>query len=455
MNSVSLHQSTCLQKRYFIKTWGCQMNVYDSERMTDLLDADNYQSTSDIASADLVILNTCHIRSKATEKIFSELGRIKNIKEQRMKKGQPTYIAVTGCVAQAEGEEILKRVPYVDLILGPQTYHLLPNLLHRAQQQGRSIVATQFLTDEKFDNLDHVAHAHTNHHTAFITIQEGCDKFCRFCVVPYTRGAEISRRPQAIIKEARERTQQGVKEITLLGQNVNAWHFQNQDHKEDLASLIEKLASIKDIERIRYTTSHPRDMTPSLIKAHGQIPQLMPFLHLPVQSGSDKILKAMNRGHTAKDYYEIIDALRKSRKDMAFSSDFIVGFPGETDQDFEDTLALVRKVGFAQSYSFKYSPRPGTPAAAMQGEIPIEVKDARLKLLQQELGRQQDIFNKGSVGKEMPILFTSQGRKKGQIVGRSPWLQPVHVFADETHIGQVKNVKITMYMGNSLAGILV
>ncbi|MFT9257713.1 MAG: tRNA (N6-isopentenyl adenosine(37)-C2)-methylthiotransferase MiaB [Acetobacter sp.] len=437
-------------------TWGCQMNVYDSARMGDVLRPLGYQPVDTPDNADMIILNTCHIRDRAAEKVFSELGRLRLIKEARKAHGQNTVIAVAGCVAQAEGQEILARAPYVDIVLGPQTYHRLPEMVARAARAGGAVIETDFPAEQKFDFLpDTQAPQTPGNHTAFLTIQEGCDKFCSFCVVPYTRGAESSRSVASVLAEARRMAATGVQDISLLGQNVNAYHGEGPDGTIwSLAQLAYALADIPGLSRIRYTTSHPRDMDDTLIAAHRDLPQLMPFLHLPVQSGSDRILKAMNRGHTADDYRDIVRRLRDARPDMALSSDFIVGHPGETDADFEATMQLVHDVGFALAYSFKYSPRPGTPAAGAGMQVPEDVKDARLQALQQVLRAQQDAFNATLVGRSVPVLFTSRGRKPGQITGRSPWLQPIHVTGPETLIGQELSVHVTERLTNSLGGVL-
>lgn len=444
-------------KRLHVITWGCQMNVYDSARMTDVLRPLGYAPTDTVEEADMVILNTCHIRERAAEKVFSELGRLRKIGEERKAAGfGKTVIAVAGCVAQAEGEEILARAPYVDIVLGPQTYHRLPEMVARAARAGQAVIDTDFPVETKFDFLPDTAAPQTaGNLTAFLTIQEGCDKFCSFCVVPYTRGAETSRPVASVMAEARRMVDSGVREITLLGQNVNAYH--GDDGRGDaatLASLAAELAQIPGLNRIRYTTSHPRDVDQSLIDAHRDNAALMPFLHLPVQSGSDKILKAMNRGHTADEYREIVRRLREARPDLALSSDFIVGHPGETDADFEATMQLVRDIGFAQAFSFKYSPRPGTPAAGQPFQIDEAVKDARLQALQALLREQQDAFNADMVGRTLPVLFTGVGRKPGQLAGRSPYLQPVHVEGPESLIGQTVPVLITQRFTNSLGGAL-
>ena len=441
-------------KRLFIKTYGCQMNVYDSERMRDVLRPLGYQPVDTAENADLVVLNTCHIREKATEKVYSELGMIKKMKEAS---GGRMTIAVAGCVAQAEGAEIMRRQPAVDLVLGPQAYHKLPEMVARASRAVGERLETEFETLEKFDALPKTREA--DGPSAFLSIQEGCDKFCTFCVVPYTRGAELSRPVDDIIFEARNLAAQGVRDISLLGQNVNAWHGappKLEGGKEwGLGQLARHIAKIGGIDRIRYTTSHPRDMDDDLIAAHGELPELMPFLHLPVQSGSDRILKAMNRGHTAEHYLDIMRKMRDARPDMALASDFIVGFPGESDQDFEDTMNLVREVGYAIAYSFKYSPRPGTPAADMFGHVPEEVKDERLQRLQALLKQQQTEFNASKIGQTVPVLVTGKGRNPGQMHGRSPWMQAVHFDGPEHLSGQIVDVRIAGATLNSLSGDLV
>ncbi|MFT8815181.1 tRNA (N6-isopentenyl adenosine(37)-C2)-methylthiotransferase MiaB [Acetobacter fabarum] len=447
---------TAPSRALHVITWGCQMNVYDSARMGDVLRPLGYQPVDTPDTADMIILNTCHIRDRAAEKVFSELGRLRLIKEARKAEGQQTIIAVAGCVAQAEGQEILARAPYVDIVLGPQTYHRLPEMVARAARAGNAVIETDFPTEQKFDFLPEAEAPQTpGNYTAFLTIQEGCDKFCSFCVVPYTRGAESSRSVQSVLAEARRMAQSGVCEISLLGQNVNAYHGEGPDGTVwDLTRLAYALAEIPGLSRIRYTTSHPRDMNDALIAAHRDLPELMPFLHLPVQSGSDRILRAMNRGHTADEYRDLVHRLRAAKPDLALSSDFIIGHPGETDEDFEATMQLVRDVGFALAYSFKYSPRPGTPAAGAPLQVPEDVKDARLQALQKLLREQQDAFNASMVGKTVPVLFTGKGRKPGQIAGRSPWLQPVHVIGPDRLIGQTVPVRITERLTNSLGGIL-
>jgi tRNA-2-methylthio-N6-dimethylallyladenosine synthase len=436
------------QKRLYIKTYGCQMNVYDSERMADVLRPLGYGVVDDPEGADLVVLNTCHIREKATEKVYSELGYIKQMKDRKAQAGGRMTIAVAGCVAQAEGKEIMTRQKAVDLVVGPQSYHQLPELIARAHRATGERLSTNFAADEKFDALP--AERQVNGVTAFLTVQEGCDKFCTFCVVPYTRGGEWSRPPEAIEDEAKRLADQGVRELTLLGQNVNAY----DGGGSTLAKLVRRLAKIEGIDRIRYTTSHPRDMGDDLIEAHGELPELMPYLHLPVQAGSDKILKAMNRDHTAESYVRLIERIRASRPDIAMSGDFIVGFPGERDGDFEKTLELVREVGFASAFSFKYSRRPGTPASAMTGQVDEAVKAERLERLNQLLDEQQKAFNASQVGKTMPVLFEKSGRHAGQIVGRSPYLQAVHAEGAEHLIGTIVPVRIESAAKMSLGGVL-
>ena len=434
-------------KRLFIKTYGCQMNVYDSERIADVLAPLGYGLTDTPDDADMVVLNTCHIRERATEKVYSELGRIKALKSQKAEGGGAMIIAVAGCVAQAEGEEIMIRQPAVDLVVGPQSYHRLPELIARGHRARGESLAADFEPQAKFDALP--AARGGGGVAAFLTVQEGCDKFCTFCVVPYTRGAEYSRPSSAIEAEARALAARGVREVTLLGQNVNAY---DNDQGGGLAGLIRRLATIPRLDRIRYTTSHPRDMTDDLIAAHGEVEALMPYLHLPVQSGSDRVLKAMNRAHTAERYRRQIEAIRAARPDIAISGDFIVGFPGESDADFEATLDLVRAIGYASAFSFKYSRRPGTPAAAMSGQIDEAVKDERLQRLQTLLAEQQIAFNQGLMGRTIPVLFERPGRHPGQLIGRSPYLQSVHCSAPAGLIGAMAPVTIHAATHNSLAG---
>jgi tRNA-2-methylthio-N6-dimethylallyladenosine synthase len=441
-----------MTKRVFIKTYGCQMNVYDSRRMTELVAPLGYAPSDEARDADLVILNTCHIREKAAEKVFSELGSIRHLKTAKERRGERMIVAVAGCVAQAEGAEILRRAPFVDMVFGPQTYHRLPEMIARATRAGGGILETDFPAEAKFDHLPETASAPAV--SALLSIQEGCDKFCTFCVVPYTRGAEFSRPAAQVIAEAERLVAAGAREITLLGQNVNAYHGAAPDGSEwGLADLLRALAQIPGLDRLRYTTSHPRDVDDALIAAHGDLPELMPMLHLPVQSGSDRLLAAMNRRHTADDYRRTVRKLRQARPDLALSSDFIVGYPGESDLDFRATLDLVSEIGFAQAYSFKYSPRPGTPAAA-EKQLPEPVKTERLAALQALLQEQQRAFNDVSVGSVMPVLFEKPGRHEGQLVGRSPYLQPVHADAPPDRIGAILPVRIVGVRSNSLTGVI-
>jgi tRNA-2-methylthio-N6-dimethylallyladenosine synthase len=434
------------------------MNVYDSARMADVLAPLGYCPADGAEDADMVILNTCHIREKAAEKVFSELGRLRKLQAARAEAGGRMILAVAGCVAQAEGEEILRRAPFVDIVLGPQTYHRLPEMVARAaraaQQKGDgaaraggAVLDTEFPAEPKFDFLPD---PRAEGSSAFLSVQEGCDKFCTFCVVPYTRGAEYSRPAAAVLAEARKLAAGGVREITLLGQNVNGWHG---DEGWGLGRLIRELAGVEGVERIRYTTSHPRDMDDGLIEAHRDVPALMPFLHLPVQSGSDRILGAMNRGHDRESYLRLVDRLKTARPDLALSSDFIVGFPGESDADFQDTMDLVRRVGFVQTYSFKYSARPGTPAALMPNQVPEPVKDERLAQVQALLLEQTTAFNHDCVGREMRVLLDRPGRHAGQLLGRSPYMQPVHVKAAAHLIGRVVSLRITKVHPNSLEAV--
>jgi len=440
-------------KKLHIKTYGCQMNVYDSERMADLLAPLGYALTDRVDDADMVLLNTCHIREKAAEKVYSELGRIARLKHARTARGGSMILGVAGCVAQAEGEEVLRRAPYVDMVFGPQTYHRLPEMVARLHREKGAQLDTDFPEDSKFDHLS--AAARVEGSTAFLTVQEGCDKFCTFCVVPYTRGAEFSRPVDQVLAEARRLARSGAREITLLGQNVNAYHGRDADGRETgLGGLIRRLAEIDGIDRLRYTTSYPAEVDDALIAAHRDVPELMPYLHLPVQSGSDRVLKAMNRRHGRAFYLDLVGRLRDARPDLGLSSDFIVGFPGESDADFEDTLRLVREVGYAQAYSFKYSPRPGTPAAAMECQVPEDVKDARLKALQDLLNAQQRAFNESCVGRSMPVLLDRPGRRAGQLAGRSPYMQAVHVDLPgkqaEAWLGRLVDLTIVAAGGNSL-----
>ena len=442
-----------MTKKLFIKTYGCQMNVYDSDRMTDVLAPLGYSATATADGADMVILNTCHIREKASEKVFSELGRLRMMKERaRDQEGREMAIAVAGCVAQAEGEEITRRAPWVDIVVGPQTYHRLPELVSRIDPAARQrAVDTEFPEEVKFDQLpgEHAPRGPA----AFLSVQEGCDKFCAFCVVPYTRGAEYSRPAAGILEEARRLVASGTCELTLLGQNVNAYRGAAPDGSSwSLARLIRELADIDGLARIRYTTSHPLDMEDDLIAAHRDVPSLMPYLHLPVQSGSDRILDAMNRRHTHDVYLRILDRLREARPDIAFSGDFIVGFPGESDRDFADTLALVDKVGYASAYSFKYSPRPGTPAAGSEDQVPETLKSERLEALQQLLNAQQFAFNKATEGQVMDVLIERRGGRDGQVGGRSPYMQSVNIEAAEDRVGQILSCRIVEAKQNSLIG---
>jgi tRNA-2-methylthio-N6-dimethylallyladenosine synthase len=443
-------------RKVYVKSFGCQMNVYDSRRMADTLAPEGYVETAAAEDADLVILNTCHIREKAAEKVYSELGRVRVMKDAAATEGRNVVVAVAGCVAQAEGEEIIRRAPAVDLVFGPQSYHRLPELLEHAKRHGKA-VDTEFPADDKFDHLaaPSAAAVRVRGVSAFVTVQEGCDKFCTFCVVPYTRGAEVSRPVQKILGEVEHLAAAGVREITLIGQNVNAYHGEGPDGRTwSLPRLLERAARIRGIARLRYTTSHPRDMDDDLIAAHRDLAELMPQLHLPVQSGSDRILAAMNRRHSRADYLDIVRRLRDARPDLAMTSDFIVGFPGETERDFADTLRLIDEVGFAGSFSFKYSQRPGTPGADMDDQIAEDVKSERLQRLQDAIDRQQSAFNQSCVGKSFDVLFEKPGRHDGQIVGRSPYLQPVPVQAPQSLIGELATVTITEAVGNSLFGKL-
>jgi len=440
-----------------VKSFGCQMNVYDAARMTDLLAGEGYGETASEEDADLVILNTCHIRERAAEKIYSELGKLAVLKRERAEAGRDFKIVVAGCVAQAEGELVLRRQKAVDVVVGPQSYQHLPRLLRRAAE-GARLTDTDFAVEEKFRDLPKPTRAQIAARgvSAFVTVQEGCDKFCSFCVVPYTRGAEVSRDVAQVVTETKRLVDAGVREITLIGQNVNA--YRGEDSLGDpwpLERLLEHLSDIDGLERLRYTTSHPVDMTQGLIDAHGALPKLMPFVHLPVQSGSDRVLKAMNRRHSAQDYLDIVARLRAARPDVALSSDFIVGFPGETDADFEETLALIRAVGFASTFSFKYSPRPGTPGAEREDQIADEIMRERLAILQALVETQRQAFNTATVGRVVNILFEKRGRHDGQIAGKSPYMQPVHVFGPPELVGRVLPAKITAAGSNSLSGEIV
>ncbi|WP_428151222.1 tRNA (N6-isopentenyl adenosine(37)-C2)-methylthiotransferase MiaB [Brevundimonas sp.] len=442
-------------RRLFIKTYGCQMNVYDSERMADVLRPLGYATTDQVEAADFVILNTCHIREKAAEKIYSELGKMHQLREQKMARGERRMtIAVAGCVAQAEGEEIMLRAPAVDIVVGPQAYHQLPELLTRTARSRGERIGADFAPNEKFDAMP-VARG-VKGFTAFLTVQEGCDKFCSFCVVPYTRGAEWSRPVVDVLAEARGLADQGVREVTLLGQNVNAYDGEGADGTIwTLAKLARALAEIPGLDRIRYTTSHPNDMSDDLIAAHAEVEALMPYLHLPVQAGSDRILRLMNRKHGRQKYIDLIGRIREARPDLALAGDMIVGFPGETDREFEDTLDLVRQVNYAACFSFMYSPRPGTPASTMPGQIPTEVMKARLKALQDLLFEQQVAFNAVQVGRTLDVLFEKRGRHAGQAIGRSPYLQSVHVDGADHLLSQIVPVRIEQGNQNSLKGSLI
>ena len=444
-----------MSKSVYIKTYGCQMNVYDSQRMQDVLAPLGYAPTDSADTADLVILNTCHIREKAVEKVYSELGRYRDLKSKRASLGHEMKIAVAGCVGQAEGEEITRRMKSVDLVFGPQTYHRLPELLKQNEDTGKAVIETEFSVDDKFKGLaqNQVRHPTSRSVTAFLTIQEGCDKFCTFCVVPYTRGAEFSRPVAQIVEEAKKLADQGVKEITLLGQNVNAYRGSSKNGTlSQLGTLINELSQISAIQRLRYMTSHPRDMSDDLIEAHGSNPKLMPYLHLPIQSGSNRVLKAMNRGHTTDDYLKITTRLRSACPSIALTSDFIVGFPGETDAEFDETLDIIREVNYASAFSFKYSPRPGTPAAENTKQIPEDVKSERLVRLQNLLTSQQASFNQTCVGLTLPVLNEKPGRQEGQMIGRSPYLQSVHLDIEKEALGNIVNAKILAVGPNSLSG---
>jgi len=449
-----MSQANTNSKKLYIKTWGCQMNAYDSRKMADVLAPMGYKEVTEPEGADMIILNTCHIREKATEKVFSELGRLKKHKDAAEKKDQKLIMAVAGCVAQAEGDFIAERAPYVDMVFGPQSFGTLPEMVAQATgAYGKDrVIHTEFLEEDKFDKLPEETQAAGP--TAFIAVQEGCDKFCTFCVVPYTRGGEYSRRVEAVLDEVKQLRDQGVREVSFLGQNVNAYHgLTPEGETASLADLMLKTAEIEGIERIRYTTSHPRDMQQDLIDAHAH-PKVMPYLHLPVQSGSDKILKAMNRKHGRDLYFEIIEKFRKVRPDIAISGDFIVGFPGETDQDFNDTMDLVERIGYSSAYSFKYSPRPGTPAAKMGGIIREEIKDERLQRLQALLNSQMRTFNENTIGMELPVLFDGTPRP-GQLHGRTPYNQAVHVPGNPRLNGHIEMVRITGTNGKSLTGEIV
>ena len=435
-------------KKAFVKSYGCQMNAYDAARMADVLGREGYAATETLEEADVVVLNTCHIREKAAEKVYSELGRLRVLKAERKAEGRDTRIVVAGCVAQAEGAEILSRAPSVDVVVGPQGYHKLPELL--ARSRDKRVVDTEFPLEDKFDHLP----ARRNKGvSAFLTVQEGCDKFCAFCVVPYTRGAEVSRSVAAVVAEARALAEGGVRELTLIGQNVNAYHGEGLGGADaSLPDLMRAVAAIPGIARIRYTTSHPNDMGEDLIRAHAEIPALMPYLHLPVQSGSDRVLAAMNRKHTGDEYRRLIERVRAARPDIALSSDFIVGFPGESDAEFEDTMRLVRDVGFESAFSFKYSPRPGTPAAEREDAIPEDVKSARLAALQSLLDGQRHAYQEAAVGEVREVLIEKAGRHPGQVAGKTPHMLAVHFEAPASGIGQVVPVRIVEAGANSLYG---
>lgn len=441
-------------KTVFIKSYGCQMNAYDAARMADVLAPEGYAETGSADTADLIVLNTCNIREKAAEKVYSELGRMRRLKASRAAEGRDTTIVVAGCVAQAEGREIVRRAPTVDAVVGPQSYHRLPALLREARP-GRPVVETDFAPEDKFAALPAASEARTRSRgvTAFLTVQEGCDKFCSFCVVPYTRGAEISRPVAAILAEARRLVEAGVREITLIGQNVNAYHGEDAGGRVcGLGALMHRLADLPGLARLRYTTSHPGDMDDGLIAAHRDLPRLMPFLHLPVQSGADRVLAAMNRRHTADHYRRVVDKVRAARPDIALSSDFIVGFPGETEAEFADTLRLAREIRFASAFSFKYSPRPGTPAADLSEQVPEPVKAERLARLQEVLDADRHAFDRDSVGRTMDVLIEKPGRDPGQLGGKTPYLQAVFVTGAGAGIGDVVPVRIVGAMTNSLAG---
>ncbi|HMR29681.1 MAG TPA: tRNA (N6-isopentenyl adenosine(37)-C2)-methylthiotransferase MiaB [Geminicoccaceae bacterium] len=441
-----------MSKSVYIKTYGCQMNVYDSDRMASLLAVHGYARAEAPEDADLVVLNTCHIREKAAEKVYSDLGRLRRLRDDRAEAGGgDMLLAVAGCVAQAEGELIAERAPFVDLVVGPQAYHRLPELLARRRRAAGTVVDTDFPPESKFDELP--VPEGPSAVSAFLTIQEGCDKFCTFCVVPYTRGMETSRPARAVLDEARRLVEHGARELTLLGQNVNAYHGDGPDGGVwGLGRLIRALAELPGLCRIRYTTSHPNDVDDELVVAHRDVPELMPFLHLPVQSGSDTVLAAMNRRYTAEDFRRVVGRLREARPDLALSSDFIVGFPGEGDADFAATMALVREIGFAQSFSFKYSPRPGTPGAVMPRQVKASVREQRLAELQDLLDAQSAEFNRRTVGLTVPVLLERPGRHPGQLVGRTPWLQAVHLDAGGHEIGDMVDVEITACHPHSLAG---
>ncbi len=446
-----------LPKKYHIKTWGCQMNVYDSQRIGEVLQSLGYESTEDLSDSDIIILNTCHIREKATEKVYSDIGRLNKLKIRRKAIGKNLIIAVSGCVAQAEGEEIIKRAPMVDLVFGPQTWHRLKDMIKSLEENHKKVCDTDFPVEEKFDNLPELFDKNRIvRGSSFVAIQEGCDKFCTYCVVPYTRGAEYSRPVFQILSEVKQLVQNGAMEITLLGQNVNAYHGVNGQEEWTLGRLIRELATIENLKRIRYTTSYPAEVDDDLINAHRDVDKLMPFLHLPVQAGSNKILKAMNRRHSREDYLKLVDKLKKANPNLALSSDFIVGFPGETEEDFNDTLNLIKEVGFIQSYSFMYSKRPGTPAATMENQVLDEVKAERLQILQALLNQIQQEFNNNSIGQTYDVLLDRTGKKSNQLVGKSPYMQAVLCNdIGQEYLGKMVKLKIQESYQNSLNGLLV
>jgi tRNA-2-methylthio-N6-dimethylallyladenosine synthase len=452
----SAHGTMSKSRRLYVKSYGCQMNVYDSTRMADTMAREGYAETATPDDADLIILNTCNIREKAADKVYSELGRVRILKEQAAARGHKLLVAVAGCVAQAEGEEIIRRAPVVDIVVGPQSLHRLPALTARALE-GESVVETEFPPEEKFAHLAAPSVAATRKRgvSAFVTVQEGCDKFCTFCVVPYTRGMEVSRPAESIAEEVARLADAGVRDVTLIGQNVNAYHGMGRDGRTySLADLFERIAEIDGIERMRYMTSHPRDMHDDLIAAHRDIEKLMPYLHLPVQSGSDRVLDAMNRTHDREHYFDVIERARAARPDIAITSDFIVGFPGETDEDFEQTMDLVERVRFATAFSFKYSPRPGTPAATLGDQVPEIVKTERLARLQTLLDRQLLDFNRGFVGECVDVLFEKPGRHEGQLSGKSPYMQQVLVQGPDGMIGDIARVRVTELRVHTLVGEL-
>lgn len=442
------------KQKYYIKTFGCQMNVYDSNRIANILNSLGYETASSAADADIIIFNTCHIREKAAEKVFSDLGRALLIKQDRAAAGKDTIIGVTGCVVQAEDQQIAVRAPYVDFATGPLTYHRLPEILAKIKRKrGQSIIDTEFPAESKFDFLPE---NRAQGGCSFLAVQEGCNNFCTYCIVPYTRGVETSRPVEDVLKEARRLVETGTLEINLLGQNVNSYHGEDAAGKErDLAYLLRRLAEIDGLERLRYTTSYPADVNDDLIACHREIKKLMPYLHLPLQSGSDKILKAMNRRHTAGEYIETVGKLKEANPELGFSSDFIVGFPGETDEDFAATLDMVDRVGYIQAYSFKYSRRAGTPAAVYPGQVPEKIKAERLNVLQEKLFSRQLNFNKECIGKIMPVLFESKGKKKGQLFGRTPYMQNLHAEAPAESLNRILPVRVTGATVNSLSGTVI